>query len=97
MEKTMLYRFRHRILVPVALLWLVLSVASGAEWIIIWSRLSRNINQSAEAVRLGESLDQLFSALQDAETYAVRDLEEHLAAFPTLVHTIEEQTVLEHG
>jgi signal transduction histidine kinase/CheY-like chemotaxis protein len=66
----MLYQFRHKILGPVAIVWLLLTVASGVEQAIIWSRPSRNFQQSAEGAQLGESLERLFSALQDAETGA---------------------------
>src|ERR1700709_2541318 len=67
-RETMLYRFRHKILGPVAIVWLLLTVASGLERTIVWSRLSDNLKETTEGTRLGESLDQLFSALQDAET-----------------------------
>ncbi|HTA28844.1 MAG TPA: CHASE3 domain-containing protein, partial [Candidatus Cybelea sp.] len=51
-----------------AIVWLLLTVASGVEQAIIWGRLSRNFQESTQGVRLGESLEQLFSTLQDAET-----------------------------
>jgi signal transduction histidine kinase/DNA-binding response OmpR family regulator len=63
----MIYRFRRGIIGPLALLWLTATVASVVMGAVAWSRFSRSIDASAEAERLRESIDQLFSVLQDAE------------------------------
>ena len=65
--KRMIYRFRHGIIGPLALLWLTVTVASVVMGAVAWSRFSRSIDASAEAEQLRESIDQLFSVLQDAE------------------------------
>jgi signal transduction histidine kinase/DNA-binding response OmpR family regulator len=64
----MLYRFRHKNVGPIVIAWWLLTVASVVMSALVWNRLSRSVNSSAEATRLGESLNQVFSALQDAET-----------------------------
>ena len=66
-EKRMIHRFRHGIIGPLALVWLTVTVASVVVGAVAWSRFSRSIDASAEADQLRESIDQLFSALQDAE------------------------------
>jgi signal transduction histidine kinase/DNA-binding response OmpR family regulator len=63
----MIYRFRRGIIGPLALVWLTATVASVVMGGVAWSRFSRSIDASAEAERVRESMDQLFSALQDAE------------------------------
>ena len=63
----MIYRFRHGIIGPLAIFWLTVTVASVVMGVVAWSRFSRNIDASAQADQLRESIDQLFSVLQDAE------------------------------
>ena len=63
----MIYRFRHGIIGPLALLWLTVTVASVVMGAVAWSRFSRSIDAAAEAAQLRESIDQLFSVLHDAE------------------------------
>jgi signal transduction histidine kinase/DNA-binding response OmpR family regulator len=63
----MIYRFRRGIVGPLALLWLTVTVASVVIGAVAWSRFSRSIDASAEAEQLRESIDQVFSVLQDAE------------------------------
>jgi signal transduction histidine kinase/DNA-binding response OmpR family regulator len=63
----MIYRFRHGIIGPLAIFWLTVTVASVVMGAVAWSRFSRTIDASAEAEQLRESIDQLFSVLQDAE------------------------------
>jgi signal transduction histidine kinase/DNA-binding response OmpR family regulator len=63
----MIYRFRHGIIGPLAIFWLTVTVASVVIGAVAWSRFSRSIDASAEAEQLRESIDQLFSVLQDAE------------------------------
>jgi signal transduction histidine kinase/DNA-binding response OmpR family regulator len=63
----MIYRFRHGIIGPLAILWLTVTVASVVMGAVAWSRFSRSIDASAEAEQLRESIDQLFSIMQDAE------------------------------
>src|SRR5271157_4016220 len=65
--KRMIYRFRRGIIGPLAIFWLTVTVASVVVGAVAWSRFSRTIDASAEAELLRESLDQLFSLLQDAE------------------------------
>jgi signal transduction histidine kinase/DNA-binding response OmpR family regulator len=63
----MIYRLRHGIIGPLAFFWLTVTVASVVIGAVAWSRFSRSIDASAEAEQLRESIDQLFSGLQDAE------------------------------
>jgi signal transduction histidine kinase/DNA-binding response OmpR family regulator len=63
----MIYRFRHGIIGPLAIIWLTATVASVVAGAVAWSRFSRSIDASVEAEQLRESMYQLFSALQDAE------------------------------
>ena len=63
----MIYRFRHGIIGPLAIFWLTVTVASVVTGAVAWSRFSRSIDASAEAEQFRESIDQLFSVLQDAE------------------------------
>jgi signal transduction histidine kinase/ActR/RegA family two-component response regulator len=65
--KRMIYRFRHGIIGPLAIFWLTITVASVVMGAVVWNRFSRSIDASAEAERFRESIDQLFSVLQDAE------------------------------
>ena len=63
----MLYRFRHGIIGPLAIFWLTVTVASVVMGAVAWSRFSMSIDASAEAEQFRESMNQLFSVLQDAE------------------------------
>jgi signal transduction histidine kinase/DNA-binding response OmpR family regulator len=63
----MIYRFRHGIIGPLAIFWLIVTVASVVIGAVAWSRFSRSIDASAEAEQFRESMNQLFSVLQDAE------------------------------
>jgi len=63
----MVYRFRHGIIGPLAIFWLLVTVASVVLGAVAWNRFSKTIDASAEAEQLRESIDQLFSVLQDAE------------------------------
>jgi signal transduction histidine kinase/DNA-binding response OmpR family regulator len=47
-RKRMFYQFRHRIIGPLALFWLVITIASLVMGAIAWNRLDRNIGPSAE-------------------------------------------------
>src|ERR1019366_5833518 len=64
--KRVIYRFRHGIIGPLALLWLTATVASVVMGAVAWSRFSRSIDAAAEAAQPHASIDQLFSALHDA-------------------------------
>ncbi len=66
--KRMIYRFRHGIIGPLAFIWLTATVVSVVMGTVAWSRFSRSIDASADAEQLRESMYQLFSVLQDAET-----------------------------
>ncbi|HWW00317.1 MAG TPA: ATP-binding protein [Candidatus Acidoferrum sp.] len=63
----MIYRLRHGIIGPLAIFWLTVTVASVVMGAVAWSRFSSSIDASAEAEQFRESIDQLFSVLQDAE------------------------------
>jgi signal transduction histidine kinase/DNA-binding response OmpR family regulator len=63
----MIYRLRHGIIGPLAIFWLTVTVGSMVMGAVSWSRFSRSIDASAEAEQFRESIDQLFSVLQDAE------------------------------
>ena len=63
----MIYRFRHGIIGPLAIFWLIVTVASVVMGAVAWNRFSRSIDASAEAEQFRESMNQLFSVLQDAE------------------------------
>jgi hypothetical protein len=65
--KHMIYRFRHGIIGPLAIFWLTVTVASVVMGAVAWSRFSRGLDASAQAEQFRESIDQVFSALQDAE------------------------------
>src|SRR4029453_13900784 len=65
--KRMIYRFRHGIIGPLAIFWLIVTVASVVLGALAWNRFSRTIDASAQSEQLRESIDQLFSVLQDAE------------------------------
>jgi signal transduction histidine kinase/CheY-like chemotaxis protein len=62
----MIYRFRHGVIGPLAIVWLSATVASVVIGAVAWSRFSRNIDAAAEAAQFRESIDQLFSVLHDA-------------------------------
>jgi signal transduction histidine kinase/DNA-binding response OmpR family regulator len=63
----MIYRIRHGIIGPLAIVWLTATVVSVVMGTVAWTRFSRSIDASAEAEQLRESMYQLFSVLQDAE------------------------------
>jgi len=63
----MIYRFRRGIIGPLAIFWLTVTVVSVVLGAAAWSRFSRSIDATAEAEQLRESIDALFSGLQDAE------------------------------
>jgi len=63
----MLFRFRHRIIGPLAMVWLVITVASVGIGAIAWNRFTHSVEASAEAEQFRESMNQLFSTLQEAQ------------------------------
>ena len=65
--KRVIYRFRHGIIGPLAIFWLIITVASVVIGAVAWSRFSRSIDASADAEQFRESMNQFFSVLQDAE------------------------------
>jgi len=81
----MIYRFRRRIIGPLAIFWLTVTIASVVTGAVAWSRFSRSIDASADAEQFRESIDQLFSTLQDAEAgqrgYLLTGKAVHLEAF----------------
>jgi signal transduction histidine kinase len=92
--KRMIYRFRHGIIGPLAMFWLTVTVASVVIGAVAWSRFSRTIDASAEAEQFRESIDQLFSALQDAEAsqrgYLLTGKGVYLEAFTNAVRAFPE-------
>ena len=52
----MIYRFRHGIIGPLAIFWLIVTVASVVMGAVAWSRFSRSIDASAEAEQFRESI-----------------------------------------
>ncbi|HEX3800056.1 MAG TPA: ATP-binding protein [Verrucomicrobiae bacterium] len=63
----MLHRFRHRIVIPVVILWLLLTISGIAVRVVVWKRLSRSLDASGDATYLEDALSELTSALQDAD------------------------------
>ena len=90
----MIYRFRHGIIGPLAIFWLFVTVASVVMGAVAWSRFSRSIDASAEAEQFRESMNQLFSVLQDAEAsqrgYLLTGNETFLEAFTNAAGTFPE-------
>src|ERR1700687_4623318 len=89
--KRMIYRFRHGIIGPLAVFWLIVTVVSVVMGAVAWSRVSRSIDASAEAEQLRESMNQLFSVLQDAEAgqrgYLLTGHGSYLEAFTNAANT----------
>jgi signal transduction histidine kinase/DNA-binding response OmpR family regulator len=90
----MIYRFRHGIIGPLAIFWLIVTVASVVMGAVAWNRFSRSIDASAEAEQFRESMNQLFSVLQDSEAsqrgYLLTGNPADLAAFSNTVRTFPE-------
>ena len=93
--KRMIYRFRRGIIGPLAIFWLTVTVASVVIGALAWSRFSRSIDASAEAEQLRESIDQLFSVLQEAEAsqrgYLLTGNAAYREAFANADHTFPEK------
>ena len=74
--------------------WLLVTVASVVMGAMAWSRFSRSLDASAKAEQFRESMNQLFSVLQDAEAsqqgYLLTGKEAYLAAFTTAARTFPE-------
>jgi len=90
----MIYRFRRGIIGPLAIFWLTVTVASVVMGAVAWSRFSRSIDASAQAEQFRESLNQLFSVLQDAEAsqrgYLLTGKGFYLDAFTNAARTFPE-------
>jgi signal transduction histidine kinase/CheY-like chemotaxis protein len=90
----MIYRFRHGIIGPLAIFWLIVTVASVVMGAVAWNRFSRSIDASAEAEQFRESMNQLFSVLQDAEAsqrgYLLTGNGAYREAFTNLARTFPE-------
>lgn len=65
---TVLHRFKHRILGPLVILWLVLTIASVVKLALVWNGLSKSLRASAVAADIGEALNALFINLQSMES-----------------------------
>jgi hypothetical protein len=81
----MLYRFRHKIVGPLVIAWLLLTVASVFSRLMVWNQLAGSLRSTEEATLLGNDLNALY------------DMEERLAVFPALIQTIRGQTQLSCG
>src|SRR5579859_8065573 len=57
--KRMIYRFRHGIIGPLAIFWLIVTVASVISGAVAWSRFSRRVNASADPDQFRESINHL--------------------------------------
>ena len=57
--KRMIYRFRHGIIGPLAIFWLIVTVASVITGAVAWSRFSQRVNASAEPDQFRESINHL--------------------------------------
>ena len=55
----MIYRFRHWIIGPLAIFWLILTVSSVVTGGLAWSRFSRRVDASADPEQFRESINQL--------------------------------------
>ena len=55
----MIYRFRHGIIGPLAIFWLIVTVASVITGAVAWSRFSRRVDASADPQQFRESINQL--------------------------------------
>ncbi len=83
--KRMIYRLRHAIIGPLAIFWLIVTVASVVTGAIAWSRFSKSIDAAAEAAQFRESMNRLVLLLQDAQasqqTYLLTGRGGYLEAF----------------
>ncbi|MCW5557006.1 MAG: CHASE3 domain-containing protein [Verrucomicrobiae bacterium] len=64
-------RFQPRLHTPLVVLWLTLSIAGVAITWLTWKELSDHVDRGVQVTAFNESLERVFSTLQDAET-AVR-------------------------
>ncbi len=55
----MIYRFRHAIIGPLAIFWLIVTMASVVTGAIAWSRFSRRVEASADPEQFRGSINQL--------------------------------------
>jgi signal transduction histidine kinase/DNA-binding response OmpR family regulator len=55
----MIYRFRHGIIGPLAIFWLIVTVASVVTGAVAWSRFSRRVDASADPEQYRGSINQL--------------------------------------
>jgi len=61
-------RFQPRLHTPLVVLWLTLSIAGvGITW-VTWKELSDHVDRAVQVTAFNESLDRVFSSLQDVET-----------------------------
>src|SRR5689334_2112104 len=76
---------RYRILVPVVLAWLVLTVISVGMRTARWDRVAGNVDNSFEIARFSHALDTLFSSIEEAESarrgYLLTGRESYLEPF----------------
>ena len=55
----MIYRFRHAIVGPLAIFWLIVTMASVVTGAIAWSRFSSRVEASADPEQFRGSINQL--------------------------------------
>ena len=55
----MIYRFRQRIIGPLAMFWLIVTVASVVTGAVAWSRFSHRVDASADPDEFRESINHL--------------------------------------
>jgi signal transduction histidine kinase/DNA-binding response OmpR family regulator len=81
----MFYKFRHKLAGVAVIVWLVLTAIGLGLRVREGGRLSASVDASAQATRVDQSLDRLFSAIQDAETgqrgYLLTGSESYLEPF----------------
>ena len=88
--KTM-FRFRHKIIGPLAMFWLIITVVSVMVGAVAWSRFSSNVDVAAQTEEFRHSMNHIVSALQDAEVsqrnYLLTGKEGYLNTFTNAENT----------
>jgi signal transduction histidine kinase/CheY-like chemotaxis protein len=69
--KRMIYRFRHAIIGPLAIFWLIVTLASVVTGAIAWSRFSRRVEASADPEQYRGSINNLQQITWVAELFGI--------------------------
>ncbi|MEY2428653.1 MAG: hypothetical protein QOJ40_1538 [Verrucomicrobiota bacterium] len=89
--KRMIFRFRHSIIGPLAILWLAVTIASVVIGGVAWNRFSRGIDAAAEVEQFRSARNKLFAVLQDAmlsqRGYLLTGNDEYLETFTVAENT----------